>query len=1437
MQKFYSFIVCFALAFLCTVSNSSGQLVINESFNGTTFPPLGWSTNYSGTSSDAENYCERVTVSSNPAGTPPGTHSGAGMARYRCGYMTQAGEIAYIASRALDFTNMPVGGTTATFWMYRDAVNTGFLDSVSVYLNDSNLIAFDAGNANVGDVQRLAIQQVAPFGFGNTVPRWWNANPTCGAAGWYQYQVTIPNNAFTVASQRYLIFVFTNRHTLANGGNIYIDDISINTYPKAQSFVSTRMSFQGTSSVPPGTTDNLIYGVEVVIDGGDDVTANNYYTIDSLHFSYIGSTNACGDAQNAKLWWTGGTDVFNGIANAIQVGATVPTLCATNYSFIPIATFRLNNGKNYFWVTYDIKPAGVSTPGNCVDGEYNFIRLRKGASAVNYTPNPATLGGCRPIDVAYCGGATPSYSTGTSWLGGSYTNNDYVAQVSLNGESGYPVINNALNCCGPNIAPWWGGPAPFSAHPPDYEKFAAVPGKTTVLMANGMTSDTINLKVGTYCCLNYIAAFIDFNHDGDFYDAGEKIAQSPAMSANGTYSVAFTVPVSAYIGTTTLRVREVYGSIQGTNIDPCASAFFGETEDYSITIIPSCNSWPGLGYGKLWLGGFDNDWANPVNWCPANPPLITDNALIPGSSPNRPVIKEGTFATAKKLRIQGTDTVTVNVYKTGRLTVADSLIINDPASTLKVNSQFTDTARISVGNVYPTIPPYYPLNAAALKQRCQIVYTGPELSSYGMITGDEIDSIFLLVSNFTAPNNPYTNFSIRWYYTTAIFSYGGTAANNALAPFAVGTTPNLVYTTPSLGIPSAGQYKFGLSTPIPVNLAYSLVIDICYDHAIGGGQQTWYTNTTGVRRYLQVYAEVPVPNAACDFTPTIRAFGTANAAGVTTFNLGAFLQGTLPHLSVGLAVSSAVPASGIFAPGTIITGIAGSTITISTPTIGAMTAATQVSFKVNGTLKSVDGSCTTTQRPNLTFKYKRKYTTFMAYVGGHWNNSGTFTAGQSDFTFNGMNPQNIDGANNTTFMAMTINKPAPANPVRLYKDVTVTDTLHLTQGRLQLNGSPTVIRSLSLMSNTGSTAALTRNTGVLIAESSPPNYGNFRWKIGTPAAYPTTFTFPFANSAGVYIPVDYKVNNGDADVTMTTYSTIPANTPIPTGVSDIYMNTWFAPPFTDNSPYMVDRFWQINDAGTVTSRDLTLNWVSSENAAAGSSPYRAQVYHPSTNWGYPFIIGQTNPTTTSVSIPAATYSNTWAVVRELQPLPVELLSFEAKPYKDQEVVCNWTTATELNNDFFTVERSSDGRNFEKVGTVKGAGNSTQQHDYKFIDTKPYRGVSFYRLKQTDYNGKSETFEKVAVNLSLPATPISVYPVPANEYVVFSVDRNQNLENAVLYVYDFTGRALIQKKVAELKGTGTNIFILPVNTLINGLYHFDLKVEGTSLGNGKFIVEK
>lgn len=465
-------------------------------------------------------------------------------------------------------------------------------------------------------------------------------------------------------------------------------------------------------------------------------------------------------------------------------------------------------------------------------------------------------------------------------------------------------------------------------------------------------------------------------------------------------------------------------------------------------------------------------------------------------------------------------------------------------------------------------------------------------------------------------------------------------------------------------------------------------------------------------------------------------------------------------------------------------------------------------------------------------------------MGGHWTNNGTFTSGVSNFTFYGASLQRILGTQVSSFYDFTLNKTSAGSTVELWQDANVTDSLKLLMGRIRLNGNPVAIRTLNLLDgNPDAVSQLYVTSGRLLAESNPPNYGNFHWEMKTPSSYPFNAVIPFVDALGNYLPMDYTVNAGTPDITVTTYHTIPNNTPIPTGVNNIYQNTWIAPPATDNSPYMVDRFWQVDDAGTGVNRDLTFRWTAAENAASGASPYRAQVYDPTGSsvgtgaWLWPFSLGQSNPTATSVLAPNITYTNTWAVVRELQPLPVKLLMFDARPYKDKEVVCNWSTATEENSDYFTVERSVDGINFEKAGTVKAAGNSNEQRNYKFVDTKPYRGVSFYRLTQTDYDGKSEAFEKVAVNLNIPAAPVTVYPVPAKEQIVISVDPNVNLENAVLVVYDLTGRKLITQSIAQLKGLGTNIFTLPLMTLNNGMYYFDIKVEETSLGNGKFIVEK
>lgn len=93
----------------------------------------------------------------------------------------------------------------------------------------------------------------------------------------------------------------------------------------------------------------------------------------------------------------------------------------------------------------------------------------------------------------------------------------------------------------------------------------------------------------------------------------------------------------------------------------------------------------------------------------------------------------------------------------------------------------------------------------------------------------------------------------------------------------------------------------------------------------------------------------------------------------------------------------------------------------------------------------------------------------------------------------------------------------------------------------------------------------------------------------------------------------------------------------------------------------------------------------------------------------------------------------------LNVLPITLLSFTAEA-KDAQVLTSWITASEMNNDFFTIERSADARNFKPIGTVEGAGTSHSMHAYSFIDDAPLSGISYYRLKQTDFDGTATLSE-------------------------------------------------------------------------------------------------
>ncbi|MEI6853279.1 MAG: T9SS type A sorting domain-containing protein [Bacteroidota bacterium] len=174
------------------------------------------------------------------------------------------------------------------------------------------------------------------------------------------------------------------------------------------------------------------------------------------------------------------------------------------------------------------------------------------------------------------------------------------------------------------------------------------------------------------------------------------------------------------------------------------------------------------------------------------------------------------------------------------------------------------------------------------------------------------------------------------------------------------------------------------------------------------------------------------------------------------------------------------------------------------------------------------------------------------------------------------------------------------------------------------------------------------------------------------------------------------------------------------------------------------------------------------------------------------------------------------------PLPVELLSFDVKCNGKADV--RWSTATETNNDYFTLERSSDAENWDFVANIPGAGNSNQLLNYQYTDEKSVSGISYYRIRQTDFDGKSETFSPVSVICSsLESTDITMYPNPFNSALVIHYS-NLNEGKAQVQVFDMMGKLMASINMEVT--TGSNDFILDLNNLANGPYF----IEFTSSGN-------
>jgi hypothetical protein len=187
------------------------------------------------------------------------------------------------------------------------------------------------------------------------------------------------------------------------------------------------------------------------------------------------------------------------------------------------------------------------------------------------------------------------------------------------------------------------------------------------------------------------------------------------------------------------------------------------------------------------------------------------------------------------------------------------------------------------------------------------------------------------------------------------------------------------------------------------------------------------------------------------------------------------------------------------------------------------------------------------------------------------------------------------------------------------------------------------------------------------------------------------------------------------------------------------------------------------------------------------------------------------------------------------PLPVELIRFIGYANKDENIL-EWTTASELNNSHFEIQRSRDGQEFENLGKVQGAGTTSLKQEYSFVDRNPYDGKNYYRLKQIDFDKKIQ-YSKVILLESNTSTTLSMtlWPNPLTDDRVFlSIKGSEKDIPLFISITDLTGKILIKSEFTHQQ-LQSNLE-LDVSSLAGAIYIVTI-AQGLKTLKSKLIVLK
>jgi hypothetical protein len=366
-------------------------------------------------------------------------------------------------------------------------------------------------------------------------------------------------------------------------------------------------------------------------------------------------------------------------------------------------------------------------------------------------------------------------------------------------------------------------------------------------------------------------------------------------------------------------------------------------------------------------------------------------------------------------------------------------------------------------------------------------------------------------------------------------------------------------------------------------------------------------------------------------------------------------------------------------------------------------------------------------------------------------------------------------------------------------------TSGFSQARIVLNDDAyiTMDNSVYMVIENPNVNAITEtgSGGRIVSEE---EHNKIRWRIGTATG---TYTLPWNSNpatSDTEIPLTFIVASAgsgganqyvDFSTWEATGTTSAANTPWASGVTD--MNNGGA----DNQDYVVDRWWWLgaNNYTVKPTVRMTFKYCDVADETGGSNSLNEanlQAQRWDSGWDGSKIWGTVNTTANEVvlgvteTIADADFLDAWVLADNAQPLPVNLISFEAK-CTGSSVTLNWTTASEINNDYFILQKTYDLVNFIDVASIQGMGTSHRINDYMHQEEESLNRVVYYRLKQVDFNGVFEYSNLISRTPCVNKTEFNIFPNPFNDIVHINLS-NQNEAKYTLELSDCLGRIILRE---------------------------------------------